>query len=155
MTGALLGRARRTGARAPLVLVLGLALALPARAGDGGFEADGGPAPDAGVLDGGQPAITTAQLQQLARDWGCRDAPPPIDLGDAGWLFPPDRVSRTNCMLAGASTEAFRFRELADAGTVAQSNTLHMIISATAAILSLVDLYANNRTARKLPLWPP
>lgn len=103
-------------------------------------------------MDGGVSPLTA-----LAASYGCPEAPEPLAV-DGGFLYAPKRVQRLNCLLLGTSAELFALRDAADAGTLApslQSNTAHVVISTTAALLSAWTAYAQSRNARGLKLWPP
>lgn len=103
----------------------------------------GSPTLDASDVDGGTPAVLT-----LGNDYGCPAAPAPVVV-DGGWLFPPARVERVNCMLAGCAAERDYLRDAGFTGTQAA-----IIAGASAIVTSILSGYVINRTARHLPLLP-
>lgn len=97
----------------------------------------------AGAQDGGRLTLFT--------DYGCQEAPAPVAV-DGGWLLTDARAGRVNCALAGAQAELDVYR---DAGTVPASSVTWIASAAVCVAAALFQVYADNRTARGLPLWPP
>jgi len=106
---------------------------------------------DAGDVDAGTPVVIT-----LGKDYGCQDAPKPVQLdADAGWLYTTARVDRVDCMLTRCQVERDFLRNVVDAGTPGDAKSNAWIVTtAICAISAVFSAYAANRTARKLPLWP-
>lgn len=117
---------------------------------------------DAGSQDAGSPQelaerVTLRRLHRLAFEYNCPEAPPAVDLADGGRYDGPERAAREDCLLSRQAAEIFKWRDLADAGTISPDSTksnLWLVTSAVCALSGAFSAYATNRTARHLGLWP-
>jgi hypothetical protein len=106
--------------------------------------------------DGG---VGLAQLRQLASEYGCPRADPPVELSDGGELQSAARVARNACIESRSAAEVFRWRDFAadggfPAAPPADHATLHLVSGLVVTVGASFSAYANNRTARHLGLWP-